>query len=371
MKKEKYITKDKGNYFRVRIRTPDGVFSKSVNIADYPSEAKALAAAKLIRDQALADRHANRLAAKSPTVESIYHKMHDMFGLSQKTIKRHDIMYRAAIAPYGSTEITDIKTSDVMDSITKYMENHSDQATDRVISLWSTIFETAQMLDIPVPNRAKAVKRTRPHSKVPNQHRNVTVTDEDIEAFLDALANYGTYNAKGRYRARVYTMLCHLMLHTGCRPAEAMALTKQDINLLTNEITINKAVGSTHTSSGQTIRSTKTEQSVRKIPIDAALKEMLIEYLEWQTNDYIFSDYDGSLLEIDRLSNHIHLVSKKIGIHVTLYMFRHKFSTDLLKVADLRTVQDLMGHESASMTLSYARSTEDDRKEAIDKRQLS
>ena len=162
------------------------------------------------------------------------------------------------------------------------------------------------MLDIPVPNRAKAVKRTCPHSKVPNQHRNVTVTDEDIEAFLDALANYGTYNAKGRYRARVYTMLCHLMLHTGCRPAEAMALTKQDINLLTNEITINKAVGSTHTSSGQTIRSTKTEQSVRKIPIDAALKEMLIEYLKWQTNDYIFFDFDGSLLEIDRQKNTVH-----------------------------------------------------------------
>lgn len=373
MKKEKYITKDKGNYFRVRIRTPDGVFSKSVNIADYPSEAKALAAAKLIRDQALADRHANRLAAKSPTVESIYHKMHDMFGLSQKTIKRHDIMYRAAIAPYGSTEITDIKTSDVMDSITRYMENHSDQATDRVISLWSTIFETAQMLDIPVPNRAKAVKRTRPHSKVPNQHRNVTATDEDIEAFLDALANYGTYNDKGRYRARVYTMLCHLMLHTGCRPAEALALTRTDINLITNEISINKSVGSTHTASGRTIRTTKTRQSRRVVPIASPLKDRLIEYLNNHNPNYdlLFCDERGTPIEIDWLSNYIRLVSKKANVHVTLYMFRHKFSTDLLKIADLRTVQDLMGHESGSMTISYARSTQDERKTAIDSRKLS
>ena len=65
------------------------------------------------------------------------------------------------------------------------------------------------------------------------------------------------------------------------------------------------------------------------------------------------------------------LVSKKAGVNVTLYMLRHKFSTDLLKTADLRTVQDLMGHESGAMTLSYARSSDEDRKKAIAGRKMS
>lgn len=146
---------------------------------------------------------------------------------------------------------------------------------------------------------------------------------------------------------------------------------RADINLITNQISKNKSFGSTHTGSGRTIRTTKTKQSRRTVPIADQLYDRLLTYLPNHPHDLLFCDSNGDPLEIDWLANYMRLVSKKAGVNVTLYMLRHKFSTDLLKTADLRTVQDLMGHESSSMTLSYARSSAEDRKKAIADRKMS
>ena len=51
------------------------------------------------------------------------------------------------------------------------------------------------------------------------------------------------------------------------------------------------------------------------------------------------------------------------------YMLRHQFSTDLLtNNVDIRTVQELMGHTSGSMSLEYARSNPELMKKAIKNR---
>lgn len=371
MKKEKYITKDKDAYFRVRIRTPDGVFSKSVNIADYPSEAKALAAAKLIRDQALADRNANKLVAKTPTVESFFNMTFDLFGYSLKTWKKHQYMFDNSIIKFASKELDKVTAADILESVTEFAQTHTDGTVDRLISVWHSIYQAAQLKGYPVVDHSMAVRYSRPSSKIVPREKKVTVSEEDLEHFLDVLSTYNAGSDSGRKTAMVVEMIVYTLLYTGCRPAEALALTREDINLITNEISINKSVGSTHTASGRTIRTTKTKQSRRKVPIAGPLYDRLLTYLPNHPHDLLFCDSNGDPLEIDWLANYMRLVSKKAGVSVTLYMLRHKFSTDLLKTTDLRTVQDLMGHESGAMTLSYARSSEEDRKNAIENRKMS
>ena len=352
MKKEKYITKDKDAYFRVRIRTPDGVFSKSVNIADYPSEAKALAAAKIIRDQALADRHANRLVAKTPTVEVFFRMTFDLFGYSIKTWKKHEFLYENSISQFASKELDKVSAADILESVTEFAQTHTDGTVDRLISVWHSIFQAAQLKGYPVIDHSMAVRINRPSSKVVAREKAVTVSEEDLEHFLDVLSTYNHNSDRGRYTAEMVEMLIYTMIYTGCRPAEAMALT-------------------THTSEGREIRTTKTKQSRRNVPIADPLYDRLLSYLPSHPHDLLFCDTQGNPLEIDWLANYMRLVSKKAGVNVTLYMLRHKFSTDLLKTADLRTVQDLMGHESGAMTLSYARSSDEDRKKAIAGRKMS
>ena len=372
MKKERYITKDKDAYFRVRIRTPDGgVFSKSVNIADYPSETKALAAAKIIRDQALADRNANRLVAKTPTVEAFFTMTFDLFGYSMKTWKKHELLYESSISRFASRELNKMSAADILESVTEFAQTHTDGTVDRLISVWHSIFQAAQLKGYPVVDQSMIVRLNRPTSKVVPREKAVTVSEKDLEHFLDVLSTYNAGSESGRKTAIMVEMIVYTLLYTGCRPAEAMALTRADINLITREISISKSVGSTHTSAGREIRSTKTKQSRRTVPIADPLYDRLLTYLPAHPHDLLFCDENGDPLEINWLANYMRLVSKKAGVSVTLYMLRHKFSTDLLKTTDLRTVQDLMGHESGAMTLSYARSTDEDRKKAIENRKMS
>ena len=82
---------------------------------------------------------------------------------------------------------------------------------------------------------------------------------------------------------------------------------------------------------------------------------------------YLISDKDGSLYDIDFVSNYIHLVSKACGIPFNAYRLRHKFSSDLFAAKENpRVIQDLMGHASAEMSIEYARSSEEDKKKAIE-----
>lgn len=371
LKKEKYISLYRDKYLVIRISTKTGMFNQTVTIADYPTPAQAMNAAIAIRDAALAERHTEKLVAHTPTVKEVFDATFEMFGYSIKTWNKHIGLYNASIIQFESIEIKKLTAAEIMKSITAFAQDHSDATVTRLISVWHSIFQAAQMMGYPVVDHSLTVRANRPKSKIVAEQRDVMATDEEIETFLDVLSTYNSTSIKGIYNARMVEMIVYTMLYTGCRPAEAIALTRDDINLLTNEISINKSVGSTHTTSGKTIRTTKTRQSRRVVPIAMPLKERLIDYLSKHEYDLLFCDMSGNPLEIDWLSNYVRLVSKKAGVHVTLYMLRHKFSTDLLKIADLRTVQDLMGHESGSMTVSYARSTDDERKNAIDSRRLT
>ncbi len=72
-------------------------------------------------------------------------------------------------------------------------------------------------------------------------------------------------------------------------------------------------------------------------------------------------------LEPGTISNKIRLFSDKAGLpHLHTHSLRHKFATDLMeKGANLRVVQELMGHENLSNTEVYLSVTEQSKRHAI------
>ena len=84
------------------------------------------------------------------------------------------------------------------------------------------------------------------------------------------------------------------------------------------------------------------------------------------------ADIDGKPISVYKLRYLIQITAKKARIPFYSYRLRHLLATDLLnEKTNPRIVQDIMRHASLAMTLYYARSSDDDRREAIKDRSLS
>jgi len=60
---------------------------------------------------------------------------------------------------------------------------------------------------------------------------------------------------------------------------------------------------------------------------------------------------------------------QSLGFPVRPHMLRHTFGTKLMKVTDIRTVQELLGHKHLSSTQIYTHVNDDDKRQAIAKMQ--
>lgn len=380
MKKEKYIIErknKKNHYLQVYINFKDAsgkkqIYNRNINVAEYISPKEAMQAAIIIRDNALREINTGTLVKHVPTVEELYYQTKKLFNISIKTWKRHETTYKNSIKKYENREITSIKPIDVQESINDSINNYSLEATQRVLSLWRQIYKAAAMNDILVADKTVAI--TIPKSKAPaKQQKKVLISDEDFKQFIEYLEETSKYvrDPIGRFRRTRIIYMLKIMFYTGIRPSECFALTKSDINLITNEITINKAIGSTTTKTRQVI-STKTTQSIRTVPISDNLKPLLLKMFDEIKEEHLFYDYDGLPFETSFLSQFISRTSNRIGIKFNMYMLRHRMATDLIQSnTSARTVQDILGHATYKQSVGYARSSDEDRKTAIDNRKLS
>ena len=105
------------------------------------------------------------------------------------------------------------------------------------------------------------------------------------------------------------------------------------------------------------LKKTKTEYSVRVLPLPDESIDIVNKALEISHNELVFSRYDGDLIDSDFCSGFIKRACDKAGIEFRPYMLRHNLATKFItNNVDVRTVQEFMGHANADMTVGYARS---------------
>ena len=368
MKKEKYISEKKRKnttswivkipYYDRNIRkTYEKAFSEQV----YGSKARTLAIYH--RNEMLAEFQRGWAPTAAPTVGEFFARKFELFPCRFQTKRQHQYFYDTAIKPYGNIPIDQIKSSDVQISINQYASTHTRAMTSKLLSVWRQIFKAAQLDEIRVAD--KTVGIVLPKDTVPPKPRKASITNEEFERFCQALLEYREYDEHGRTISKTFWGVLQVMYHTGIRPAEAFALQKSDCDLRNRQISITKSVGG-RSSRMREIVPAKTANSIRSVPISNALLPIITDIIG-SAYDFLFT-VDGELIDTGYFSNYLHLVSLKCGVEFRAYMLRHKFATDLQKTESPRTVQDLMGHASFSMSVEYARSTEEERAEAVNRR---
>lgn len=80
----------------------------------------------------------------------------------------------------------------------------------------------------------------------------------------------------------------------------------------------------------------------------------------------VFLSRNGLRLAQQNIRKILEDISKKIGKHIHPHIFRHTFATEMLRGgADIRVIQEILGHASLSTTAKYTAVVEADKKKAF------
>lgn len=369
MRKEKYIDQKKVGktyYFRVRLKATQKhpAVSKSFCSADYPTPATCLNEAVKWRDKKLIELGQMEAFPSELRLDELMDRKEELLSRSMRTNAKHRSMYNLYIRPVvGNKKIKDVQPYEIQRTLNLMTEKCAQHTINRVFGIWRSLYKTARIIDR-VPDITSEVEI--PQSMCPVNHRQkVTTTAQEIQQVCAVLGITHRRRESTIYNNQLLSHAIWIMFLTGIRPAECFAITRSDIDAENMLLHIRRSIGST-SSAISAVKATKTEQSVRDIPITETVLQHLIAVCDMSANNYIFTQYNGSLPNIDLIADRLSHAMKKQGIDFNLYQCRHTFSTTLITAGtDPRTVQELMGHASADMSVDYARSNNDLKKDAV------
>ena len=166
-----------------------------------------------------------------------------------------------------------------------------------------------------------------------------------------------TDSLKNRDQAILY-----LLYYSGMRAAELVSLDVQSISLKEQVV---RVLGKGNKE--RIIPFTSDCQKVVKAYIDNERKELLRKSKE--LTPALFLNAKGERLTTRGLEYILDSIEEKTGLFVGLHphILRHSFATHLLENgADLRVIQELLGHESINATQVYTHVTEEAMKETYE-----
>ncbi len=163
-----------------------------------------------------------------------------------------------------------------------------------------------------------------------------------------------------------YWALWWLLLETGMRPSEALALRWEDVDLDRRVVYVRRSL--VRTGPGYRFEEPKTQKAKRHIPISEGLARALRKQQDrvaelrrraedlWENLDLVFPSEAGTPLSLNNLAaRHFKRVLEQAGLprDFRIYDLRHSSAT-LLLLADEhpKVVAERLGHATVNMTLN-------------------
>ena len=200
-----------------------------------------------------------------------------------------------------------------------------------------------------------------PRGKVPEPTERI-VDNEDLKKLLCVCQ-----------RSKLFSTLIPLLSQTGMRIGEALGLYWNDVDFVKRCISVRRAVGVKYiqlpdgriVNDGAQICHTKTQNSLRIIPITSATSELLFSWHgvresdpEWRKRiedqhnlHLVFPNRRGNLMNYNTLRESFAELTEEENICATFHKLRHSYASNLIECGvDIAVISKLLGHKSITTT---------------------
>ena len=258
------------------------------------------------------------------------------------SLRTYEPCLKRILDRFGDRDISTIKTIEVQTWLKDLGETYAQKTVSNHKSLLS------QICDFAIVNLGIEMQNPCGRAKLPSGLRKGTreaLSDKERQAILSTSADE--------------LQLAYLILYTGCRLGEALALQMRDVDMKNDVIHITKSVAF-HGNQPQ-IQAPKTKNSVRTVPLLPPLKERLKE-LHLPQDAFIVSGEKP--LTKTALYRRWESFCKSKGIKIDRHSIRHQYATTLYDAGiDAKSAQDLLGHAQIATTMDiYTHISEEKRK---------
>lgn len=207
-----------------------------------------------------------------------------------------------------------------------------------------------------------------PRNTKKGQHKVKHFENENLKKFMDHLDSLDSSIYRNIYEATLYKLL----LATGCRISEALALSWSDIDFDNATVSITKTLNR-----NQEVNPPKTKTSLRLIDIDDSTVTMLKEYKKRQTLEawqlgrsekVVFSNFITQYPNYNSLTRALSNHFKKAKVpNIGFHGFRHTHASLLLNAGiPYKQLQNRLGHSTLAMTMdTYGHLSKENAKQAV------
>lgn len=241
--------------------------------------------------------------------------------------------------------VTTVMLRDYVDD----MQNHNFSAAtvSRTIASMKAFWQYLVMQEYVNEDAAASLKAPKIEKKMPE-----ILSEREVTRLLEQPSG----DAPKQIRDRA---MMELLYATGIRVSELISLKVSDVNLTMGFIVC------------------KDANKERLIPFGAKAKNALMQYLngtreimvDSSSTDVLFANCSGEEMSRQGFWKIIKYYAKKAGIvaDITPHTLRHSFAAHLVENgADLKSVQEMLGHSDISTTQMYANMTHNHLREVYD-----